>query len=865
MNEQDMQRVRSLISELYSPSSSPQTVKDAQEQLLVAQKSQFGWELANALLKEPEPNAQFLGAVTFAIKLNDEKFTLENARRDEILGWLGYSVRNKYRQFVTRKLLNDVTILFFRTYSDWTSFLNDVLGVLDGHRELILSFFVELIEEYNRSFTGIPTLRSTMEKMIPVIGSFVESCFGHEDLVVEALNTFLAWGTPFPQQFFPLLPQIIEMLRTASSDYDVFDKASSVLADFYATHYYSIPRKEKEHLHRTLLDVTQPFDWDTSVCLGRLVLVFCEHEKDKTNDLIPYILQLTENPVPVSQDELCNEVLDFWDTAVEDAVSEGMSTERNALFQQVINIYWYRIQLPTDGNYDWDELRSFRRDFCDFLELAYPILGRSLFENFAGNILENLERSQPNWLEIEVSLCCLNSLADSIDDSGEEYKAIESVFSSSLWSRLNDCPVMRIRDTAVHVIGSYSKFFESDIGRANLPRALTYLFQSLTEPNLQNIASRSVLKLCSSCRSQLGVECENFLKVYEPIRFNLSSIAHCRTVSAITCVIESLPMREQPVPLSRLLILVNTANLDPLDLLKCVASIGKSMQTLEETFDSNLQRQAQEFWSSDPENIRANLMALVSKYLDSPDVEIFEQLCCIIKSGLRETLANPFTFGPAATLQFLSAKRSQNQSDTLPPLVGLACFFVATRLAAHDLEPATVSQVLRLLAPVDAPDKSLELLRILVANKPDLFLAQDNVVELVDFALQSLSTSNKFVLIEASRFWVAFVSQPQLSATLSEVGLPLMQKIAEQISGEAQRSEVPLYADIICKLMKSQPLITGKLLEEVFIVHPNASLQSQSQKSRADLVQQIVLLRGGRQTARVINKFWLVCKGLPEY
>jgi hypothetical protein len=61
-----------LIRALYAPGP-PARIKHIQEVLQKVQKSAEGWQLAESLLSNPDPNLKFFGALTFIVKLNTER------------------------------------------------------------------------------------------------------------------------------------------------------------------------------------------------------------------------------------------------------------------------------------------------------------------------------------------------------------------------------------------------------------------------------------------------------------------------------------------------------------------------------------------------------------------------------------------------------------------------------------------------------------------------------------------------------------------------------------------------------------------------------------------------------------------------
>lgn len=68
---QSVDEVAQLVKRLYQPGN-PQVISQIQEQLQTLQRSNDGWQLADALLGYEDINIRFFGALTFTVKLNND-------------------------------------------------------------------------------------------------------------------------------------------------------------------------------------------------------------------------------------------------------------------------------------------------------------------------------------------------------------------------------------------------------------------------------------------------------------------------------------------------------------------------------------------------------------------------------------------------------------------------------------------------------------------------------------------------------------------------------------------------------------------------------------------------------------------------
>jgi hypothetical protein len=68
---QSVDEVAQLVKRLYQPGN-PEIISQIQNQLQTLQRSNDGWQLADALLAYEDINIRFFGALTFTVKLNND-------------------------------------------------------------------------------------------------------------------------------------------------------------------------------------------------------------------------------------------------------------------------------------------------------------------------------------------------------------------------------------------------------------------------------------------------------------------------------------------------------------------------------------------------------------------------------------------------------------------------------------------------------------------------------------------------------------------------------------------------------------------------------------------------------------------------
>jgi len=68
---QSVAEVAQLVKRLYQPGNAA-VIVPIQDQLQALQRSNDGWQLADALLADDDINVRFFGALTFTVKLNND-------------------------------------------------------------------------------------------------------------------------------------------------------------------------------------------------------------------------------------------------------------------------------------------------------------------------------------------------------------------------------------------------------------------------------------------------------------------------------------------------------------------------------------------------------------------------------------------------------------------------------------------------------------------------------------------------------------------------------------------------------------------------------------------------------------------------
>lgn len=646
---------------------------------------------------------------------------------------------------------------------------------------------------------------------------------------------------------------------------------------------------------------------------SKLTIALCESElrhPDRLNSkeistLFDYLLVISNFPgVPYVDHTLTMDILEFWSAYTDYFDESSEVAESNPIILHVIEVFWNKSAYPLEKS-GWDHdsreaFDSFRRDFWDFLEMSYHLIGSPLFLTFTSNIVGNLSSESVNWLKIEASLSCITSLADDVPTT-DEYDHLFQLLSSGILSKLDQVTDMDVRMTAVGFVGAYDSFFELDRGKQFLFSALDYLFKSLTISTLAHNTSRSIQKLCSSNRSFLSSNLQDFFQTYTTLRLyeQLENIPHQRTVLAISFIIQSISDLETKASYtSKLLGLIinelelefqkfNTTSDDEsldriISLLKCVASVGKGLQEPDDVPDVKPGEtfEQETFWNNDGYNIRSKVIDLITIFsIQRNDLKssagVNEACCEIFKSGFLEKIPGPFVFNPDTILEFIKAKYSHFEIFSL--IVDFSCSFVTscavkysnnTSIYVNSLINMFFSTRLDILDNDPEAQTAYLKLHVLIAQQHmDTFLTNSNSPYIIQFALTSFSSQERFVLRESSRFWVTFIkaNQEKVPQLLSQIGQDLVDILVKKISGDSVRSELDYYIDVIKQLMSKHSYFAKPWLEKSLVKSPSSSLEKIALSQRNRLLQQLVSLRGARETNNVIKDYWLSASGITDY
>lgn len=451
------------------------------------------------------------------------------------------------------------------------------------------------------------------------------------------------------------------------------------------------------------------------------------------------------NGILVAEDRMFVPALEFWATFVETLTDTVFMDEASAYswlpfaMSQVMDAvsHCYR-KIQLIDTVSWNDMDSndrngwieARKDVADFLQAVFALKGKALVSTFADLLLQSL--SVRDWAQIEAALFCLGALSDCVGDNGDCDQDLHKIFSSELFQLIGPGPARseippRLLQTSLSTIERYSDFFERH--HQYLAPALELLFSVVGEDGiLGGSSSKSIMTLCSSCRSLLKNHVDVFLQHFLRIHgIGIDSVSEERIMTGIASIIQAIPHNEKKSGyLEQLISLLNVDTQNCLRLktqpetadepdmkmwleirlrvdiatqknaptsadeaslliaeriLRLLASLAKGMQSLSE---GPIDLDGPEDMASAPTNerqlmIKNHVMAIITQIhrVFGQSGEVTETICNIFRAGFSETDEGPFVFPPSTVIDFLT----HNTAATNPrigTLISTACSFVSS-------------------------------------------------------------------------------------------------------------------------------------------------------------------------------------------
>jgi hypothetical protein len=502
------------------------------------------------------------------------------------------------------------------------------------------------------------------------------------------------------------------------------------------------------------------------------------------------------------EDEVAPVVLEFWSNYVSSIAEEQfqypagetqpewMEGAKANVCQAISELVQKIIYPPSDITETWDgdskrTFKVFRVDVRDIIAESYETLRDALTDLFIDFTLRALEAK--NWLELEAGLFGLVSIADAFTDKVDE--RLIRLFDQPLLSAVSENEGVPgiTRRTTVEAVAALDHFFLRN--PRFLPQVLPFLLVALALPATAHSAAKSFATLCSECRKSLTGELDSFFQMYQ--RFltypTAEEFTKSKLLEGIAAIVQALDTEEkQLVGVRQLFQFVAQDAMQAINVtkgghdaeqgqvlalttLKCLTSIGRALQALdEEVVDLESENHHSTFWSSGPGKEIQNQIVNFVNYLTQVfpgDDEIIEAACNVLRTGFKEAIPGPFVLPPSAAVDFIV--KTNVQTPRLPYVLDTACCWLsshrhnppegfsdhAQRLLQHDIG---IMQALQ--HPRNDPEIAvgcIELIQNFTNSNPRILTQQhpDILAGLLGFTIESVKSPEVLPKRAAAKLW----------------------------------------------------------------------------------------------------------------
>ena len=493
---------------------------------------------------------------------------------------------------------------------------------------------------------------------------------------------------------------------------------------------------------------------------------------------------LTARGYPVVEDRIFVPAVEFWSTVIEtvaDHVSSddaGSSQSIHALKQYArtaVHSACLKITFPPPDIFsEWDSadregFLDARKDVADLLQAMHAISGRDLVARFVDLILQALANTL--WIELEAASFCLGALAECVARDPTYDDLLAAVFSPAFFNTVQPGEAsvsMRTRQSCIALIEKYADYFERNT--SSLPNALNLLFSVMDDSLLGGPASKSIHRLCRSCRPALVSEVNTFVTEYRSIatQRQVDCLANERVVGAIGAVIQAIGDEgTQVAALHQLLdvlfgdaeaCLVALSNGTPgtavdsprlyrcgarcltdvppdeipqhvsIRVLRCLVAIGKGLQAPAEVpvdVDFEGHERPEISGSGHLESVHTRIVSVMTQLQAAfpTSGEGIEAICSFFRTGFTESAPGPFVFPPEVVSNYLTQQTLS--TPRIGALVSAACSFVSSKPPQipewHSIMTGLMNWAIGLLhaLPGRANLLSLQVSHILTTTVPD--------------------------------------------------------------------------------------------------------------------------------------------------
>ncbi|XP_048458058.1 importin-13 [Rhincodon typus] len=727
-----------------------------------------------------------------------------------------------------------------------------------------------------------------------------------------------------PERWPNAVGDMVKMFQTESSDVDGKARCMALLElltvlpeEFQTSRLYVntllklIPQVLQ--LQEQLRQAVQNGDMETSHGICRIAVALGENHSRALLEqvehwqtflaLVNMIMFCTGIPGHYPVNETTSSLtLTFWYTLQDDIMS--FEAEKQVVYLQVyrpvyfqlVDVLLHKAQFPSDEEYSsWssdekEQFRIYRVDISDTLMYVYEMLGAELLSNLydkLGRLLTDTEQAS-SWQHIEACLYGFQSIAETNDVNYSD--VIPGLIG--LIPRINISNV-QLADTVMFTIGALAEWLADHPVMIN--SVLPLVLHALGNAELSISSVSTLKKICRECKYDLPPYAANIVAVSQEVLMKqIHKTSQCMwLMQALGFLLSALQVEEILRNLHSLISpyiqqLEKLADEPPnpsnkLAIIHILGLLSNLFTTLDISHhddepEGTEAKKKPTLQGPNPvvvvlQQVFQLIQKVLSKWLN--DAQVVESVCAIFEKSVK-TLLDDF----APMIPQLSEMLGQMYS-TIPQASALELTRQLVHIFANDPTHFVPVKALFLLVtsvtlsifqqgPRDHPDivdSFMQLLAQALKRKPDLFLAENcDVKALFQCGVLSLKFPEAPTVKAACAFFTELLPrcrevQP-IGLVVHENGKLLLQATLEAIGGQAPRSLMDHFADILFALNKHCFTYLSIWLKEV-MQQQNFPSSRLTQVQKETFSQQILRDRVNKRRVKdIVKEFTLLCRGL---
>ncbi|KAM6173848.1 importin-13 isoform 2-T2 [Erethizon dorsatum] len=885
----------------------------AQKWLMQAQVSPQAWHFSWQLLQPDKvPEIQYFGASALHIKISRYWSDIPTDQYESLKAQLFTQITRfaSGSKIVLTRLCVALASLALSMMPDaWPCAVADMVRLfqaedspVDGQGRCLalLELLTVLPEEFQTS--RLPQYRKGLVRaslavecgaVFPLLEQLLQQPSSPSCVRQKVLKCFSSWV----QLEVPLqdCEALIQAAFTALQDSELFDSSVEAIVN-------AISQPDAQRYVNTLLKLiplvlglqeqlrqaVQNGDMETSHGICRIAVALGENHSRALLDqvehwqsflaLVNMIMFCTGIPGHYPVNETTSSLtLTFWYTLQDDILS--FEAEKQAVYQQVyrpvyfqlVDVLLHKAQFPSDEEYGFwssdekEQFRIYRVDISDTLMYVYEMLGAELLSNLydkLGRVLTSSEEPY-SWQHTEALLYGFQSIAETID--------------------------VNYSDVVPGLIGLIPR-----ISISNVQLADTVMF-TIGNPELSVSSVSTLKKICRECKYDLPPYAANIVAVSQDVLMKqIHKTSQCMwLMQALGFLLSALQVEEILKNLHSLISpyiqqleklaeeIPNPSN--KLAIVHILGLLSNLFTTLdvshhEDDHEGPELRKLPVPQGPNPvvvvlQQVFQLIQKVLSKWLN--DAQVVEAVCAIFEKSVK-TLLDDFAPMVPQLCEMLGRMYS-----TIPQASALDLTRQLVHIFAH--EPAhfppiealfllvtSVTLTLFQQGPRDHPDivdSFMQLLAQALKRKPDLFLCERLEVKAVfQCAVLALKFPEAPTVKASCGFFTELLPRcgevESVGKVVQEDGRMLLIAVLEAIGGQASRSLMDCFADILFALNKHCFSLLSMWIKEA-LQPPGFPSARLSPEQKDTFSQQILRERmNKRRVKEMVKEFTLLCRGL---